>query len=161
MDPLAMKDVVVALADRLKADLGLDVASRASDLESRLGSLNDEVAGIVATVPSDRRRLVTGHESLGYFANRYGFKLVGAIIPSLTTQAEPSAADLAALAAKIRAEGVRAIFTELGTPPTVADAIGRETDVKVVELTTHALPADGSYFMFLKNIGTLIADNLR
>ena len=54
-----------------------------------------------------------------------------------------------------------AIFTELGTSPAVAEAVGQETGVKVVELTTHALPDDGSYHTFLKNIATLIADNLR
>ena len=75
-------------------------------------------------IPDARRTLVTGHESLGYFAERYDLRLVGAIIPSLTTSAEPSAADLAALAETIRAEQVPAIFTELGTSPAVADAIG-------------------------------------
>jgi zinc/manganese transport system substrate-binding protein len=105
--------------------------------------------------------LVTGHESLGYFAQRYGFKLVGAIIPSLTTQAETSAADLAALEAKIKAAGVKAIFTELGTDPSVAETVGKDTGAKVVELTTHALPADGSYFTFMTDIGKLVADNLK
>jgi len=135
--------------------------ARAIDLDARLGALSDEVAAIVDTIPADRRILVTGHESLGYFAERYGFTLVGAIIPSVTTSAAPSAADLAALAARIRAAGVPAIFTELGTSPTVAEAIGSETGARVVELTTHAIPADGTYATFIKNIATLIADNLR
>lgn len=161
MDPLTMKDVVAALAAQVQSDLGIDVAARATDLESRLTTLNDDVAAILDVVPQDQRSLVTGHESLGYFANRYGFRLVGAIIPSLTTQAEPSAAELAALAEKIRAEKVKAIFTELGTSPAVADAIGKETGAKVVELTTHALPPDGLYATFMRNIATLVADNLK
>ncbi len=89
------------------------------------------------------------------------FEVVGAIIPSLSSSAEPSAADLAALADKIRVAAVPAIFTELGTPPQVAEAIGEETGAKVVELNTHALPADGSYGSFVKEIATLIADGLR
>jgi hypothetical protein len=49
----------------------------------------------------------------------------------------------------------------LGTPPAVADAIGKETGVKVVELTTHSLPADGSYFTFLRNLAQVIVDGLK
>jgi zinc/manganese transport system substrate-binding protein len=161
MDPLTVRDAMDALAGQLKTDLGIDVTARAKDLDARLSTLNDEVAAIVAVIPEARRTLVTGHESLGYFAQRYGLHLIGAIIPSITTSAEPSAADLAALAEKIRAAQVPAIFTELGTSPAVAVAIGSETGAKVVELTTHALPDDGLYDTFLKNIATLIADNLR
>ncbi len=104
-----------------------------------MDTLNTEVANIVAAIPQENRKLVTGHESMGYFAQRYGFKLVGVIIPSIITQAEVSAADLAALKQLIEENHVKAIFTELGTSPAVAKAIGDETGVKVVELTTHAL----------------------
>jgi len=161
MDPLAVRDAMDALAGQLKTDLGIDVSTRAKDLDARLATLNDEVAAIVATVPDAQRTLVTGHESLGYFAQRYGLRLVGAIVPSLTSAAEPSAAGLAALAEKIRAAQVPAIFTELGTSPAVAEAIGSQTGAKVVEVTTHAVPADGSYATFVENLATLIADNLR
>jgi zinc/manganese transport system substrate-binding protein len=160
MDPLAMKDVVISLATELQSGLGIDVSARAADLEARLSQLNEELATTLAVVPADQRRLVTGHESLGYFADRYGFELVGAIVPSLTTQAETSAAELADLEAKIRQQKVKAIFTEVGTSPAVADAVGSETGAKVVELTTHALPSDGSYFTFMKNIAQLVASNL-
>ena len=161
MDPLTVRDAMDALAGQLKTDLGIDVSARAANLDARLATLNDEITAVIATIPAERRTLVTGHESLGYFAKRYGLTLVGAIIPSTTTSAEPSAADLAALADKIRAAKVPAIFTELGTSPAVAVAVGSETGAKVVELTTHALPADGLYGTFLKNIAALIADNLR
>jgi zinc/manganese transport system substrate-binding protein len=161
MDPTAMKAVELALAAQLRTDLGLDVSGRAQDLASRLNGLDSEVAATVATLPEANRRLVTGHESMGYFARRYGFKLVGAIIPSLTTQAEVSASDLAALKQLIQDNHVKAIFTELGTSPAVAQAIGRETGVKVVELTTHDLPDDGSYFTFMRDIARVIVDNLK
>ena len=98
---------------------------------------------------------------MGYFAQRYGFKLVGAVIPSITSQAEVSAADLAALKKLIEENKVKAIFTELGTSPAVADAIGKETGVKVIELTTHSLPADGSYFTFERNMAKVIVDGLK
>ncbi len=161
MDPLTMKMVVDALAVQLKTDLGIVVADRAKDLDTRLDVLNQEIADQAATVPPANRKLVTGHESLGYFAQRYGFKLVGAIIPSLTSQAEVSAADLAALKKQIQENQVKAIFTELGTPPAVAAAIGKETGVKVVELTTHSLPADDSYFTFMRDIAKVITGALK
>jgi zinc/manganese transport system substrate-binding protein len=161
MDPLTVRDATDALAGQLRTDLGLDVSARARDLDTHLAALNDQLTSILAVVPEARRTLVTGHESMGYFAQRYGLRLIGAIVPSLTTSAEPSAADLAALSSTIRAAQVPAIFTELGTSPSVAEAIGSETGAKVVELATHVLPADGSYATFETNIATLIADNLR
>ncbi len=161
MDPLTIRAAVDALAEQLKTDLGIDVGARARDLDGRLAALDGIVRGQIATLPAGRRTLVTGHESLGYFAQRYGMTLIGAIIPSLTTSAGASAADLAALVAKVRAAGVPAIFTELGTSPAVAEAVGREAGARVVEITTHALPADGSYDTFMRTMATVITDNLR
>mgnify|MGYP001565669173 CR=1 FL=1 len=161
MDPIAMKSIVSALSSILMKDLNLDVTSQAEDLENRLDSLDKEVADTMAVIPQDNRKLVTGHESMGYFAQRYNFKLVGVIIPSLSTEAEVSAADLAALKKAIQDNQVKAIFTELGTSPAVAKAIGDETGVKVVELTTHALPSDSSYFTFMRNIASVITNSLR
>ncbi len=161
MDPLAMKSVVAALATELKSDFGLDLADRATDLEGRLDALNSQVADTLSVIPQQDRNLVTGHESMGYFAQRYGFKLVGVIVPSLSSQAEVSAADLAALKKAIQDNHVKAIFTELGTSPAVAKAIGDETGVKVVQLTTHALLPDGSYFTFMKGMASTISDALK
>jgi zinc/manganese transport system substrate-binding protein len=161
MDPLAVKDVVTALAPVLKEILGLDVSAQALDLENRLSSLNSEIAGIVAQISQADRKLVTGHESMGYFAQRYGFKLVGVIIPSLSSQADVSAADLASLKQAVMENSVKAIFTEVGTSPVVAKAIGDETGVKVIELATHVLPGDGSYFTFMRNAANTVTSALR
>jgi zinc/manganese transport system substrate-binding protein len=161
MDPLTIKSVVVALAPVLLTDLNLDVSSQAADLENRLDSLHNEISKIVAAIPQENRKLVTGHESMGYFAWRYGFELIGVIIPSLSSQAGVSAADLAELKKAIEDNQVKKIFTELGTSPAVANAIGEETGVKVVVLPTHTLPADGSYFTFMRNLATVITDTLK
>jgi zinc/manganese transport system substrate-binding protein len=160
-DPLSMESVVAALAEQIKTDLGLDVSDRAADLQARLESLNTEIADSVNALPQADRKLVTGHESMGYFADRYGFKLVGAVIPSLTSQAEVSASDLAALKVSIEENHVKAIFIELGTPRAVTEAISQETRVRVVELTTHSLPDDGSYFTFMRNLAAVIVSNLK
>jgi len=160
-DPIAMKSIVDALAIQIKTDLGIDLTDRAKDLDARLDSLNKELGDAVNVIPQNNRKLVTGHESMGYFAQRYNFKLVGAIIPSITTQAEVSASDLAELKKLIIDNQVKAIFTELGTPKAVSEAIGKETGVKVVELTTHNLPEDGSYFTFMRNLTHVIVDGLK
>jgi len=161
MDPLTLKSVVSALADELKKSLNMDVTGQTADLGNRLDNLNKQVTDTVAVIPVIDRKLVTGHESMGYFAQRYEFKLVGVIIPSLTSQAEVSASELAALKKTIQDNQVKAIFTELGTSPAVAETIGKETGVKVIELTTHALPTDGSYFTFMNNLAKVITGGLK
>jgi zinc/manganese transport system substrate-binding protein len=81
----------------------------------------------MARVPATRRKLVTDHDAFGYFAHRYGIDVVGAVIPSQTTQAQPSAGDLAKLTKVIEREHVQAIFPESSINPKLADAIARET----------------------------------
>jgi len=162
MDPVDMKQVVAALAEQIKADLGIDLSTRAAGLEKALDQLNREVSSLCASIPQADRKLVTGHESMGYFAQRYGFKLVGAVIPSLSTEAAVSAADMANLKKQIQENQVKAIFTELGTPRDVVDAISAETGVKVVQLTTHSLPKGGwSYFIFMRDIAKTITGALK
>jgi zinc/manganese transport system substrate-binding protein len=161
MDPLTLKAIIGPLTVELKKDFNLDFSQTAADLESRLDGLNQKVLDSVAIIPADNRKLITGHESMGYFAQHYNFKLVGVIVPSLSTQAEVSAADLSQLKVAIKENRVKAIFTELGTSPAIAKAIGDETGVRVVEITTHTLPGDGSYFTFLLNLADTITGALK
>lgn len=160
MDPLTMKQWVRALAPAL-TKAGVEGSTNTSKVEADLDALNTEVAGILGTVPAQRRRLVTGHESLGYLAERYHYRVIGAVVPSLTSQGDSSAGELADLATKIKAAGVTAIFTEIGTPKATAEAIGKDSGAKVVELSTHTLPADGSYRTFMLDIANTIAGALR
>jgi zinc/manganese transport system substrate-binding protein len=160
MDPLAMRDVALALAPALEAELGVDADARAADLAARLDALDDELRRTLAAVPPDRRELVTGHESMGYLADRYGFELVGAIIPSLSSQAQASARALSELEDLVRVAEVPAIFNEIGTPEGVAEAIADETGARLVEIGTHTLPDDGSYFTFMREAAAAVADGL-
>jgi zinc/manganese transport system substrate-binding protein len=161
LDPQRMKAIVLALAAELKSRFGTDLEPRANDLANRLDALDAKIKAEVALLPEAKRLLVTGHESLGYFAEAYGFTLVGAIIPSLNDQAEVSAADLAALKQAIGARKVAVIFTELGTPLRVTAALGKEVGLKVVEITTHALGPDGSYFTFLETLSQTLLGALQ
>ena len=89
------------------------------------------IAACVARVPRANRKIVTTHDALGYFASRYGIDVIGAVIPSLSTQAQASAGDTARLVDTIRREGVRAIFAESSVNAKVEQAIARETGARV------------------------------
>lgn len=159
MDPLAMRDVMTALAPVLRDDLGLDLADRPAAGEG-LTAADAAIREQLADIPAARRRLVTGHESMGYFARRYDFELVGALIPSLSSQAQVSASNLAALRARVEREEVPAIFTEVGTPDGVAEAIADQTGVRVIEISTHSLPEDGSYVTFIREAAAAVYEGL-
>jgi zinc/manganese transport system substrate-binding protein len=159
LDPIAMRDVAAALVPTL-GDLGIDAQERGAGVVAALEAVDGEARSILEAVPTERRKLVTGHESLGYFADRYGFGLVGAVVPGLSTQGEASARELAALADAIRGAGVSVVFSELGTPPAVAAAVAEETGAAVVELPVEQLPDHGSYLSFIRGLATTIADAL-
>ncbi len=161
VDPLAMRDATGALAVFLQERLGLDLAAASAAQRAGLEDLDARTRQTLEVIPPDRRLLVTGHESLGYFADRYGFRLVGALIPATTSQAAPSAGELAALEDQIRRYQVPAVFNEIGTPPALSEAVSRDTGARVVELATHTLPADGQYATFIQDLATGIRDGLQ
>jgi manganese/iron transport system substrate-binding protein len=116
----------------------------ASAFLSRLKDLDAWIIDQVKMIPPERRLLVTNHESLGYFADRYGFTITGTIIPSISTSASPSAQQLARLIDRIKASHAPAIFLETGTNPQLADQVARETGVKVITgLYTHSISPPG------------------
>ncbi len=100
---------------------------RAAAYLARLRALDSDIARCMDAVPASRRKLVTDHDAFGYFAGRYGIDVVGAVIPSQATQAQPSARDLSALAELIEREGVEAVFPENSLSPKVAEAIAAQT----------------------------------
>lgn len=97
----------------------------------RLETLDREVAACIDRIPAADRKLVTTHDALGYYADRYGIETVGALIPSQSTAAQPSAGDTRALVEQIRAQGVRAIFPESSLSPRLERAVARETGARV------------------------------
>lgn len=105
---------------------------------ARLGRLDAGIAACFARVPASERKLVTNHDAFGYFARRYGITVVGAVIPSQTTQAQPSAGETARLIALVRKEHVKAIFPESSLNPRLAQTIARETGASSV----HTLYGD-------------------
>jgi ABC-type Zn uptake system ZnuABC Zn-binding protein ZnuA len=111
----------------------------------RLSRLDSEIAACVAQVPAGQRKLVTTHDALGYFANRYDIEVEGALIPSLSTQAQPSVKDITALVDQIRDEGVEAIFPETAINDKLEQAVSREADAEVGKpLWADSLGREGS-----------------
>jgi zinc/manganese transport system substrate-binding protein len=104
---------------------------RAAVYVAKLESLDAAIARCVDRVPPAKRKIVTTHDALGYFADRYGIDVIGAVIPSLSTQAQASARDVNELVDQIRSEGVEAVFPEAAVSQKLEDAISREAGAKV------------------------------
>lgn len=131
-----------------------------------LRELVEEVRATLSAVPAEDRRLVTDHEALAYFAQRFGFDVVGAAIPSTSSLGEPNPRDLDELAATVRAAGVPAVFADAAGSTDVADALAERIgdDVRVVELHTESLGPEGSptgtYVGMVRANARLVADAL-
>jgi ABC-type Zn uptake system ZnuABC Zn-binding protein ZnuA/ABC-type Mn2+/Zn2+ transport system permease subunit len=129
-DPRNAQAAVVAIRDALtKADPDARdaYARNAAAYLTKLRALDRGIATCIGQVAPDRRKLVTDHDAFNYFARRYGIEVVGAVIPSQTTEAQASAKDVAALTKLIRREGVAAVFPESSINPKLARAIAEQT----------------------------------
>lgn len=158
-DPLTMAEMVPALVAALGDALDRDLTTAGEDLVAELEALDAEVSEIMSVVPDGECVLVTGHESLGYFADRHGCKIVGTIIPGFSSTAESSAQALSELREAVETEGVPVVFTESGTPTEVAQQIADEVGVPLVELPSHSLP-EGGYADFVIELASLVAEGL-
>jgi len=146
-DPVRMRQAAALIAEELVAELRFLATpafhARVDAYLSALDALDAEVEALLAPIPEERRLLVTNHEVFGYFADRYGFEVLGALVPGGGTLAEPSAADLADLAVLIEEREVPAVFADTSSPTRLADALAAEgADVEVVELHSESLGAE-------------------
>ena len=145
-DPIRVKIVVDDIAARLSAidpDRGNAYDANASDYNLRLDELHDWTEMQLSQIPDDRRLLVTSHDSLGYFANRYGFEVVGVIL-SITTEVDPSAEELADLVDKVRDNEVTVVFGETAVSERLAAAVANESGATLVRLHSGSLGSKGS-----------------
>jgi len=150
-----------------KADAaGADVyKANAEAYTVQLKDLDAWIAEQVHTIPAEHRSLVTNHEAMGYFADRYGFTIAATVIPSVSTDAGASAKELAAVIDQIKASGAPAIFLGEVENPDLANQIAAETGVKVVddlylESLSDGAPA-GTYIDMMKYNVTRIVDALK
>jgi zinc/manganese transport system substrate-binding protein len=141
LDPVLVADLVDGIASAaVAAGWPTTVIDCAATYSEELLALDAEIADAVATLDSDARILVTNHDALGRFADRYDFEVLGSVLPSLSTLAEANPADLAELATTITTTGVTAIFVDAQSSDTDAKALARRLDgVEVVTLLTGSL----------------------
>jgi ABC-type Zn uptake system ZnuABC Zn-binding protein ZnuA/ABC-type Mn2+/Zn2+ transport system permease subunit len=129
-DPRNAEEAVRQIATQLSAVDPADKArfeANASAYEVKLRRLDAGIANCIDRVPEGQRKLVTDHDAFGYFADRYGIDVVGAVIPSQTTQSQPNAQDLSDLVNLIKKEGVNAVFPESSLSPKLAETISSQT----------------------------------
>jgi len=141
-------------------------SSNAEKYIARLQELDGWIKAQVEQIPPQNRQLVTNHESFGYFADHYGFSITGTVIPSTSSEAAPSAQQMAALIDKIKESGAKAIFLETGASPQLADQIAQETGARVItNLYTHSITAPGGeapgYIEMMKHNVALIVEALK
>ena len=131
----------------------------------QLKELDAWIVEQVNTIPAERRLLMTNHEALGYFADRYGFEIVDTILPSFSSEASASAWEIAAAVEAVKSSGAPAIFLDEVENADLADQIAAETGVKIVddlhlESLTDGPPA-GTYIDMMKHNVSRIVESLK
>ena len=145
-DPLRVKIVVDEITTRLAAldpDRADVYRANASAYSAQLDELHSWTETQVEAVPEDRRLLATSHDSLGYFANLYGFEVIGVIL-SITTEVEPSAVSLAELVETVKEHEVSAVFGETTVSERLATSLATEAGAELVRLYSGSLGQEGS-----------------
>ena len=169
MDPLNMivvTDNIVANLSKIDKADAAKFRARGEDYKKQLRELDKWAAQRLAKVPPANRKLVTTHDAMGYFAKRYGFTILGTVIPGPDADAETSAQQLAQLIQKIKAAKVPAIFAEASLNPKWIEQVASETGVKVVhDLQIGSLgqvgQPNGTYLGFFRSDVEKIAEALQ
>ena len=155
MDPHVWQDVTNAITMVQNIRDGLVQAdppnaqtyqANAAAYITQLKALDADIVAETAKLPADSRKLVTSHDALGYFAERYGFKIIGSLLGTVASASgDPSAKDFAQLVSDIKTAGVKAVFVESVTNPATMERLAQEAGVKIgPELYTDSLGAQGS-----------------
>lgn len=139
---------VVTWAQNIAAALIARDPQHESDYKANLAAytaslqeLDNWIVGQITTIPADQRKIVTDHMLFGYFAQKYGLEVVGALIPSYSSSAAPAARDLAALEDAIRQYGVNAILVGNTVNPALSKQVAADTGVRLVQFYTGSLSA--------------------
>ena len=157
MDPTLVAGWAVEIAEVLgevDPEHEAEYAGRAAEFVAELDKLDEWIMAQVEGIPRHRRMIVTDHDVMAYFAQRYGFELLDSVVPSVSTVAEPSARHLVELRELIAEHAVPAIFVGTTVNPQVAEAIADDLGIVVVPIYTGSLseaggPAD-TYDRFMR-----------
>ena len=158
LSPHTVREALPALAKAASDALNVDLAAAQLALDNELAALDTELLSLFSAI--DNCQLVTGHNELGYFVDRYGCTVVAAIISSTSTNAEASARNTEFVIDVIKTHSVKVIFTSLGTNPKTAEQVAKEADAQLVTISTHFLGTSNDYVAFMRTLGTTIATSL-
>ncbi|WP_054533452.1 metal ABC transporter substrate-binding protein [Herpetosiphon geysericola] len=162
LDPTYVMSYTVTIRDQLSAIDPSGKAVYAANAESYLGqleALDQELQGLAAQIPAERRKLITNHDAFPYFAKRYGFEVAGVLLEN--PEAELSAGDLSTLIESVKASGVPAIFSESQFNQKTAQLLADEAGIKTIAvLYTDTLGSETatSYIAMMRyNMNTIVA----
>ena len=158
LSPATMLEALPALVDTLEAALAVDLGTERQSFADELAAVDAELQGLFGSLGDCQ--LVTGHNELGYFAQRYGCTVIAAILASPSTTAEESAGNVEFVINVIKTHGADAVFTSLGTNPAVARQVADAAGVKLVDISTHYMGDQTSYVEFIRTLGGTIATSL-
>ena len=157
LSPLSFTQAIPSLTAAINNATGLSIDETAA--LNQLTQLDNEIKEVIDNISSCV--LVSGHDEMGYFADRYGCTVIGAIIPSFSTTSEATAKQIADLKVLAKTNNVKAVFTGLGTPAEVSEQLASELGIAAVSLSTHYLNGAANYREFMLNLANQIVEALR
>ena len=157
LSPLSFTEALPSLTTAINEATGLSIDETTA--LDQLTQLDDEITEVIGGISSCV--LVSGHDEMGYFADRYGCTVIGAVIPSFSTTSEATAKQIADLKVLATSKNVKAVFTGLGTPTEVSEQLASELGIAAVSLSTHYLNGAANYREFMLNLANQIAEALR
>ncbi len=157
LSPLSFTQALPSLTAAINKATGLSIDETTA--LDQLTKLDNEITEVIDTIASCV--MVSGHDEMGYFADRYGCTVIGAIIPSFSTTSEATAKQIADLKVLAASNNVKAVFTGLGTPAEVSEQLASELGIAAVSLSTHYLNGAANYREFMLNLANQIAEALR
>ena len=157
LSPLSFTQALPSLTTAINKATGLSIDETTA--LDQLTKLDNEITEVIDTIESCV--MVSGHDEMGYFADRYGCTVIGAIIPSFSTTSEATAKQIADLKVLAISNNVKAVFTGLGTPSEVSEQLASELGIAAVSLSTHYLNGAANYREFMLNLANQIAEALR
>jgi len=157
LSPLSFTQALPSLTAAINKATGLSIDETTA--LDQLTKLDNEITEVIDTIESCV--MVSGHDEMGYFADRYGCTVIGAIIPSFSTTSEATAKQIADLKVLAASNNVKAVFIGLGTPAEVSEQLASELGIAAVSLSTHYLNGAANYREFMLNLANQIAEALR
>ncbi len=157
LSPLSFTEALPSLTAAINSATGLSIDETTA--MNQLTQLDNEINDVIGSIPSCV--MVSGHDEMGYFADRYGCTVIGAIIPSFSTTSEATAKQIADLKVLATTNKVKAVFTGLGTPAEVSEQLASELGIAAVSLSTHYLNGAANYREFMLNLANQIVEALR